>query len=137
MASYMQYPMAYGQQFQPVMPQTQYQFPMPTPTTAPVQGITGRVISAFEEIAPNDVPMDGTTAYFPTKDGSTIFARAWNPNGSITTVRYAPVADSPEEDAGGPTLADIVNQLNDIEDILTAKPKPAAKRTAAKKEAEE
>lgn len=135
MASYMPYPMAYGQQFQPMIPQAQYQPTIPTPTAAPIQGISGRIISSFDEIAPNDVPMDGTTAYFPMKDGSTIFARAWNRDGSIATVRYAPVADVQDDVQQGPTLADIVDQLNDIQDML--KPKPAQKRSTAKKEVDE
>ena len=112
------------QQQQPQLPNYAAQLPQ--------QGIMGRTIGSHEEIAANDVPMNGTPAYFPTQDGSVIFAKQWNQDGSITTLRYVPEATA-QETQQQPTLFDIVNQLNDIQDLLTAK--PATKRTTTKKAA--
>lgn len=123
-----QYPFQYGQQFQP-----QQQFALPV--QQPMPGIMGHMIGSHEEIKPNDVPMNGSPAYFPTQDGSLIYAKAWNPDGSITTVRYAPITEEQPEQQGGPTLIDIMDQLSDIQDAVNAlsKPRPV-KRTTTKKE---
>lgn len=128
--------------YQPAFPQfaqpygtVQYQPPQmpPQPLQQP-RGIAGRMVGAPSEIVPNEVPMDGSVAFFPTSDGSAIFAKAWNPNGTISTVQYAPVGnDQPEE--AGPTLADVLSRLDDLESLIggntQAQPKQA-RRTARK-----
>lgn len=128
--------------YQPAFPQhaqpygtVQYQPPQmpPQPVQQP-RGIAGRMVGAPSEIVPNEVPMDGSVAFFPTSDGSAIFAKAWNPNGTISTVQYAPVGnDQPEE--AGPTLADVLSRLDDLESLIggntQAQPKQA-RRTARK-----
>ena len=129
-----QTPFAAPFQQQPYVPS------MPTMPQMPVQqpGIAGHMVGSHEEIKPNDVPMNGSPAYFPAQDGSVIYAKAWNPDGSITTIRYLPAVDNPvrDEEQTGPTLLDIMDQLSDIEDLLKAQRKPATtKRATAKKEA--
>lgn len=115
----------YQSQYQPYVPQ------IPTTTPAvPQTGLTGRMVASPDEITPHDVPMNGQAAYFPSNDGSVIYAKAWNQDGSIATVRY--VAEAAEETPSQPTLFDIANQLQNIEDLLNAKPKPTAKRTTKK-----
>lgn len=103
----------------------QYQPSLPT---MPPNGLTGHVVASDAEIKPQDVPMNGNAAYFPAQDGSVIYAKAWNPNGSITTVRYVPQMDEKQE-VPAVTLQDVMDQLNDIQDLLK---KPAAKRAAKK-----
>lgn len=125
------YQPSYQASFNPYIPQ------MPTiPQAAPQSGLTGHLVASQEDIKPQDVPMNGQAAYFPSQDGSVIYAKAWNPDGSIATVRYIPDVQ-PDNSTPQPTLFDIANQLSTIEDLLTAKPKPATRKTAAKKEAED
>lgn len=78
-------------QIQPQMPQ-QPQYPSQAqPQFVPVQ-IHGHTIKdETSEIAPNDVPMDGTVSLFPTEDYSCIFAKHWNKDGKITTTKFVPV----------------------------------------------
>ena len=70
--------------------------PMPNqtpqqPQFVPVQ-IHGHTIEDENtEIAPNDVPMDGTVSLFPTENYSCIFAKHWNKDGKITTTKFVPV----------------------------------------------
>lgn len=129
--------------YQPAFPQfaqpygtVQYQQPQmpPQPVQQP-RGIAGRMVGAPSEIVPNEVPMDGSVAFFPTSDGSAIFAKAWNPNGTISTVQYAPLGNDQPEEASGPTLADVLSRLDDLESLIgeniQAQPKQA-RRTARK-----
>lgn len=72
----------------PSFPQPQMQQPQPF---VPVQ-IHGHTIKdETTEIAPNDIPMDGTVSLFPTEDYSCIFAKHWNKDGKITTTKFVPV----------------------------------------------
>ena len=123
MYSYPQYPSNQFQNtYQPYIPQV----PTVTPTvTQPT--LTGHLVASPDEIKPNDIPMNGQAAYFPSNDGKVIYAKAWNTDGSIATVRY--VAESAEETPSQPTLFDIANQLSNIETLLTEKPKTTRKTT--------
>ena len=81
--------------YQPSITMPQYN-PMPNqtpqqPQFIPVQ-IHGHTIKDENtEIAPNDVPMDGTVSLFPTENYSCIFAKHWNKDGKITTTKFVPV----------------------------------------------
>lgn len=55
-----------------------YQMPM----------IYGRMINSENDIYPNQIPNDGSMAYFPTADGTKVYARAWRPDGTIMPVTY-------------------------------------------------
>lgn len=78
----------------------QQQFP-PMQQAVPVQtvgqqvpiaaGLNGKIVPAVENIAANDVPMDGSIAFFPKQDMTEIYAKAWNADGTIRTVVYRPV----------------------------------------------
>ena len=58
------------------------------------QRINGRVVQSADMITANDVPMDGSVAFFPTQDLSEIYAKSWDANGKIVTRLFKPVSDS-------------------------------------------
>ena len=58
---------------------------------AQTQGIIGRVVNDFAEITANDVPMNGSAAFFPKADGSELQVRSWASNGTIQTIVYRPI----------------------------------------------
>lgn len=65
--------------------------------------LSGRWINDGEDIAPREVPMDGSVALFPSKDGSRIIAKSWDANGAIRTIEYvransAQTANAPKTD---------------------------------------
>lgn len=76
--------------YQPAPQFQQPQIPQPQPFV-PIQ-IHGHTIKDENaEIAPNDIPMDGSVSLFPTEDYSCIFAKHWNKDGKITTTKFVPV----------------------------------------------
>ena len=82
------YMQQYQQNLQPVQQQS-----------VPVQpqqamGINGRTVQSVEQITANEVPMDGSLAFFPRQDMAEIYAKQWNADGTIKTVIYRPVMDS-------------------------------------------
>lgn len=59
-----------------------------------VQGINGKIIAEMSQITANDVPMDGSVAFFPKQNLSEVYAKSWNADGTIRTVTYKPVLDN-------------------------------------------
>lgn len=70
-------------------------------------GINGRMVTAVEQIAANDVPMDGSVAFFPKQDLTEIYAKQWGADGSIKTVVYKPYAEPKDNQT--------VNSMIDVE----------------------
>lgn len=67
-------------------------------STIQPQAIYGHIVSDEAEIKPNEVPMDGTIAFFPKSDLSEIIAKQWVQNGTIQTVRFVPVVQQASEE---------------------------------------
>ena len=76
------------------------QYQQPSYMQQAVQRINGRVVQSADMITANDVPMDGSVAFFPTQDLSEIYAKSWDANGKIVTRLFKPV------------LADNTNKLS-------------------------
>lgn len=56
-------------------------------------GINGRGVNDFSEITADDVPTNGTYAFFVKGDMSEIQARTWAPDGKIVSVSFKRVSD--------------------------------------------
>lgn len=84
----MNYTQQYQQNLQPVQQQS-----VPVQTQQPM-GIAGRTVQSVEQITANEVPMDGSLAFFPRQDMAEIYAKQWNADGTIKTVIYRPVMDN-------------------------------------------
>lgn len=67
-------------------PMQMNQQPMPQQ----IAGINGRIVQAVENINANEVPMDGSMAFFPKQDLSEIYVKGWNADGTIKTIVYKP-----------------------------------------------
>ena len=87
--AYQYNPMANMQRFQS---QEQIQPQIQQPVPQQIAGINGRVVQAVENINANEVPMDGSMAFFPKQDMSEIYVKGWNADGTINTIVYKPCA---------------------------------------------
>ena len=103
---------AQGYQYQP---QQNFQ-----PNQNQVPMIRGGIVNGEADIYPNMVFQDGSTSYFPVKDGSAIYAKAWKQDGSIATVKYIPepISTTPKEDPYAAVFAQISERLSKIEKAL-------------------
>lgn len=130
---------------QPMQQYGQYQYPwmgvtppptynqppqtwMPQQQTQPQQRVSQgpRVVGSESEITPQEVPMDGTTAYFPLADGSAVIGKAWAPDGTIKTVRFVPQQEPTKHET--PSFEQVVlDRLASIEDMLS-KPQRTTRR---------
>lgn len=77
-------------------------------------GIRGKVVNTADEITPQDVPMDGSSAIFPISDGSAIVLMKWEANGSIKPIRYVP--EKTEDASKGPCVTLTIDGLASMVD---------------------
>ena len=68
-----------------------------------IAGINGRIVQAVENINANEVPMDGSVAFFPKQDLTEIYAKSWNSDGTIRTLTFKPVLNDKTDVLSGDT----------------------------------
>lgn len=128
---------------QPTMTQNPYsystqQLPMNAQSQMNRPPLYGRVVFNPEEITVQDVPTDGSAAFFPSADYSCVYARQWGNDGLIRPVKYVPekVEEvNPVQNTNA--LSVIIERLDSIEKMLKRKPyKPNASQNKPKQEKE-
>lgn len=91
----------------------------PRPQTVRPSYIPGKMVNSPQDIVPQEVPMDGSAAVFPSSDLSCIYLKAWGSDGLIKTFRYVP--EVPEEAKKSPEATfqeTILERLNSIEELV-------------------
>lgn len=126
---------------QPQQPQAQggYSSLRPAPQ---VPTTYGKMINSPDEIVANDVPMDGSIALFMMRDLSTIYAKAWNSNGTIDTVRYVPEkvpqSTSQSQDIDMDQFQqEVFRRFDKLEKAVTRKPYYSKNKQGAPKKSQE
>ena len=83
-------------------------------------GLLGKSVDSLDVVKAMDIPLDGSTSYFPLTDGSAIVTKRLMSDGTSKTIVYKPV----NEDKGNTTnylvmedLEDIINDINDMKDL--------------------
>ena len=117
------------------------------------QGIMGKIVQNAEMITANDVPLNGSVAFFPKQDLSEIYAKSWTADGVIRTMTFKPIqneevsnlsTESTESQIGAilnvtdgleKTLNEIVCKIDNLEKNLT-KQATKTRNSSAKKEDE-
>lgn len=115
--------------------------------------IMGKIVQNAEMITANDVPLNGSVAFFPKQDLSEIYAKSWTADGVIRTMTFKPIqneevsnlsTESTESQIGAilnvtdgleKTLNEIVSKIDNLEKNLT-KPATKTRNSSAKKEDE-
>lgn len=62
------------------------------------QPVRGRIVKSFDDILPNEIPMDGEVSYFPLPDGSAIMGKMWTKDGRLIPVKYVPEPEPVNQD---------------------------------------
>lgn len=88
------------------------------PILQQIVGINGRIVQAVENINANEVPMDGSMAFFPKQDMSEIYVKGWNADGTIRTIVYKPYTD-PKDNQTVNSMANAENAKFTLSDEST------------------
>lgn len=95
---------------QPVM--TTYQ--QPVQLTKPT-GLLGKVVDSIDVVKSLEIPLDGSTSYFPLADNSMIVTKQLQNDGTSKIVIYKPTQEDKKEAIQFATLDDIQDAINDID----------------------
>lgn len=80
----------------------------PGPQMSP---LIGKWVAKFDDIKPQDVPMDGSMCFFPQSDGSCIYAMMWSNDGKIVPYRFLPEKNEAQasQSQQSPNINDLIN----------------------------
>ena len=78
-------------------------------------GLLGKSVDSIEVVKAMDIPLDGSTSYFPLTDGSAIVTKRLMSDGTSRTMIYKPVNETKE--TSFLVMDDLVDILNDIDDM--------------------
>lgn len=108
--------MNFLQNYQQSLQQPMQMNQQPMPQQIP--GINGRIVQAVENINANEVPMDGSMAFFPKQDMSEIYVKGWNADGTIKTIVYKPYT-APKDNQAVNSMANTENAKFTLSDEST------------------
>lgn len=100
---------------QPVQPMQALQ-----PNNAP---LLGKTVDSVDVVKAMDIPLDGSTSYFPLVDGSAIVTKKLTSDGTSKTVVYRPVEQDKKETLKYATLEEVEDMLGgfNLEDLKDLK----------------
>lgn len=117
-ATYQYNPVPNMQRYQQLDTQIQQQFPQ-FPQTQQVIGINGKIVAAVENITANDVPMDGSVAFFPKQDLSEIYVKHWDNNGKIRTIVFKPLLEADPNNSSTEQEKSKFDPLENVREVFT------------------
>ena len=82
--------------------------------------LLGKSVDSIEVVKAMDIPLDGSTSYFPLTDGSAIVTKKLQADGTSKTIIYKPVEES-KGDTKFLVMEDLENIINDINDMKDLK----------------
>lgn len=121
---YAQQNYSYPQNYQQSYPQN------PQSYQQPINSLQGKTVESLEIAKLIEIPLDGSTSYFPLADGSAIITKQLQMDGKSKTVIYKPdMSTSPENDFRTNLNSDETNyikeelktiksQIREISDVL-------------------
>jgi hypothetical protein len=96
------------------------QQPMMTTYQPPIQltkpsGLLGKVVDSIDVVKSLEIPLDGSTSYFPLADNSMIVTKQLQNDGTSKIVVYKPSQEDKKEAIQFATLDDIQEAINDLD----------------------
>ena len=90
----------------------------PIQTSAPF-GLLGKTVDSIDVVKAMDIPLDGSTSYFPLSDGSAILTKKLQSDGTSKIIIYKPIEEKKEKEQTYVTYQELDERLEliDIEDI--------------------
>ena len=94
------------------------QIPQMTPTCS----LLGKQVDSIDVVKATDIPLDGSTCYFPLIDGSAIVTKKLQTDGTSKTIIYKPIENDDDVTIKYATLSDVEKaieniDLSDLDDI--------------------
>ena len=89
------------------------------PQVQPIQqtqiGLLGKVVDSIDVVKASEIPMDGSTSYYPLSDGTCIVTKQLQSDGTSKMVVYKPAQEDKKDAIQFATFEDIQEAINDID----------------------
>lgn len=87
---------------------------------APRPSIPGRPVNDINEVMASEVPMDGSSSIFPLQNGSKVYVKSWQSDGTIKTLTYVREEQSvTESESKSNPMVDLINKrFDELEELL-------------------
>lgn len=127
----------YPQYAQPQIQMPQQAMQMPQQPSV----LNGRVIDNIESVMASEVSMDGSISIFPMKDMQSIYAKQWQADGTIKTIKYTVCVDTNNESSNEKEQAyrlsdeftgNIMKRFDELEEKIDGLTKKPAKKEVEK-----
>lgn len=110
----------YNPYYQPPRVEQTNQQPMLTSYQPPMQltkpnGLLGKVVDSIDVVKSLEIPLDGSTSYFPLANGEAIISKQLQNDGTSKIVVYKPAQEEKEEAVKYATLEDLQDAINEID----------------------
>ena len=106
------------QRFQPVEPITQpintQPYVQPTINNNHI-GLLGKSVESIDVVKAMDIPLDGSTSYFPLTDGSAIVTKKIQNDGTSKTIVYKPVEEESKSQPVYVTMEDVEKKMKEFD----------------------
>lgn len=106
------------QRFQPVEPISQpintQPYIQPTINNNHI-GLLGKSVESIDVVKAMDIPLDGSTSYFPLTDGSAIVTKKIQNDGTSKTVVYKPVEEESKSQPVYVTMEDVEKKMKEFD----------------------
>ena len=104
--------------FQPQ--ETMNQQPMMTTYQPPIQltkpsGLLGKVVDSIDVVKSLEIPLDGSTSYFPLANGEAIISKQLQNDGTSKIVVYKPIQEEAKEASKYVTYEDLKKEISSID----------------------
>lgn len=84
----------------------------------PEPQIMGKIVQNAEMITANDVPLNGSVAFFPKQDLSEIYAKSWTSDGVIRTMTFKPIQNEEVSNLSTEITESQIEAILDVTDGL-------------------
>ena len=106
------------QRFQPVESITQpintQPYVQPTTTNNHI-GLLGKSVESIDVVKAMDIPLDGSTSYFPLTDGSAIVTKKIQNDGTSKTIVYKPIEEESKSQPVYVTMEDVEKKMKEFD----------------------
>ena len=99
------YSQGYQNNYQQNYPQNSQTYPQAS------LGLQGKLVDSIEVVRAIDIPLDGSTSFFPLADGSVIVTKQLQKDGTSRTVIYKPVEQEAEKKVDYITSAEFEKRI--------------------------
>ena len=87
----------------------------PMPTINNQIGLLGKVVDSIDVVKSLEIPLDGSTSYFPLANGEAIISKQLQNDGTSKIVVYKPTQEEKKDVIQFATLEDIQDAINELD----------------------